>query len=205
MVSRQNLKTRVWRFISWTPADLFYSLDPISSNAYAVFHSKILRSNLKLLFINIVQIGVLLDMLFVIPLLIPLSIAETLPRPSTRRVYMFAFTSVVNVVYHITFLLLRHRMSISKYQMLISGASLVILYYLINQYQLTYHSEAPVEILMSIGLLQMLVAVFYCQGSFVCSMVVWIICGVWVSSGDTTVVNTQVISIISAVGSIALC
>lgn len=188
----RNFTSRVWRVISWTPANLFYRTNPVSISSYSTFHSKILRSNLKLLFINIMVIGLLMDVLFFIFLLSPpLGTKDQLPLP--RRMYVFLFLSVMNIIHHTVFLMLRTKKYVVKYQYLISGASLFILYTQVNQYQLSYHQIAPVQIWASLGLLQMLMAVFYCQGSFICSMVVWFISGVWLSSTDLVFANIQVL------------
>lgn len=199
MASRGKFKSCVWKFITWTPADLFYS-NPVSRDSYAVFHGKILRSNLKLLFVNIVQIGVLLDILFLVYEVGSAPRGESF-RSSTRRAYTIVFLSVLNVVYHVTFLLLRNTKYVNKYQSLVSAISLSILYILINQIQLTYYTQAPVQLLVSLGLLQMLVAVFYCQGSFVCSVIVWTTSAAWNSTGDTSPssLGIQVIFLIPAV------
>ena len=186
----QRLKARVWKFITWTPADLFYSIPgPPSAGAYAVFHSKILCSNLKYLFINIILIGVFMDTLFLIHILLPHWETET---PNARRLYTFIFTSALNFTYHLVFLLLRKKTSVRKYRNLISAVSLIILYYFTHQYLLLFHMHPPVPLWSAIGLLQTLVAVHYCQGSFVCSMFVWICSSLWVSSADSVNFNQQV-------------
>ena len=99
-----------WKFVSWTPADLLYTTNTISSNVYTSFHGKIVWSNLKLLFINIIQIGVLLDVLFLFNMLRPSWKTTTLPY---SRIIGFTFLSVLNVVHHLVFLLLRNK---KKYQ-----------------------------------------------------------------------------------------
>ena len=170
------------RFIRWTPADLFYRINPTLINAYSIFHSKLLRSNLKLLFINIIQIGVLLD-IFLLAALNPFWERVTDRSLTSSKLYPFLLSSALSAIYHIIFLLLRHKEYIVRHQGLISGASLCILFYLIGKYQVDYHQIAPTQLWVAQGLLKMLVAVFYCQGSFACSMFVWIVSGLWLMSG----------------------
>lgn len=186
-----------WKFVSWTPADLLYTTNTISSNVYTSFHGKIVWSNLKLLFINIIQIGVLLDVLFLFNMLRPSWKTTTLPY---SRIIGFTFLSVLNVVHHLVFLLLRNKKNISKYQSLISAVSFGILCFLVFQFQVIYHPKAPVEVWVAFGLLQMVVAMFYCQGSFVCSVVVWITSALWITGGMGAFglqVNTQFLPLTS--------
>lgn len=198
MDSLRKILSWARRFISWTPADLFYRINPTLINAYSIFHSKLLRSNLKLLFINIIQIGVLLD-IYLLVVTNPFWKLVTDGNQTSSRLYPFLLSSALSTIYHFTFLLLRNKEYIVRYQSLISGASLCILFYLINKFQVDNHVMAPTQLWVAQGLLKMLVAVFYCQGSFACSMFVWIISGVWLASGvwinsqDKKVFNLQVI------------
>ena len=187
----QRSKSRVWKFITWTPADVLYRTDPLSSSACAVFHSKILRSSLKALFVNIIVLGVLLDILFLIDHVLQPYETSSEP-PPTRNLFQFILLSGLNFTYHLVFLLLRKKKSVAKYQSVISAISLGILYYIIKEYQVLLHDQPSVPLWTAIGLLQTLVAVYYCQGSFVCSMFVWIVSSVWVSSGDSVNIDQRV-------------
>ena len=188
----QKGKLYARKFVAWTPADVFCSICPVSSDVYAIFRRKIQRSNLRLLFTSIMLTGVLLDVLAILYLLQPYwEIDRT--NANFTRLTMFTFLSCLNIAHHLFFLLLRIKTDYTaKHQLLISTASFFILIFLISQFQFIAHPHAPVQVWITLGLLQMLVVVFYYQGSFVSSMVFWVVTIIWISSGDSVSVTLQV-------------
>ena len=188
----QKIKLYARKFVAWTPADIFCSICPISSDVYAIFRRKIQRSNLRLLFTSTLLTGVLLDVLAIFYLLQPYwEIDRT--NVTFTRLFVFTFLSCLNIAHHLFFLLFRIKTKYTaKHQILISTASFLILIFLINQFQFLTHPYAPVQVWITLGLLQMLVIVFYYQGSFASSMVFWIVTIIWISSGDSVSVALQV-------------
>ena len=191
----ENLKLYARKFATWSPADIFYNISPTSSDVYTIFLRKIQRSSLKFLFTSVMLTGVLLDVLTIIYLLQPFW--ETYV--TSKRISVFILLSAVNVVHHLLFLLLRNTKAYTgKYQILVSTGSYFILYFLINQFRALNHPQAPVQVWITLGLLEMLVAVFYFQGSFVYSMLLWTITAIWISSGDSVAFTLQVYQFLTA-------
>jgi hypothetical protein len=111
------------------------------------------------------------------------------------RLSIFIILSCANVALHLLFLLLCTKIGYTtRCQSLISTLSFAILISLIHQFQLLNHLYSPVQIWITLGLLQTLVVVFYYQGSFVISMLFWFITTIWISSEDSTSFNLQVIT-----------
>ena len=98
--------------------------------------------------------GVLLDVLAIFYLLQPyLEIDRT--NVTIARLSVFTFLSCLNIAHHLLFLLFRIKTKYTaKHQIVISTASFFILIFLINQFQLLTHPHAPVQVWISLGLLQ---------------------------------------------------
>ena len=187
------------RFATWTPADIFCSVRPISSHIYAIFRRKIQRSSFGVLFISVMMLGVLLDVLTAIYILQSKRETNQTYYVNFTRLLVFSITlSGLNIAYQLFFLLnsinFKKSWHTAKYQIWISAVSFFILIFLINQIQLLNHSQppVPVQVWIILGSLEMLVAVFYFQESFVFLMVCWTIIAVWVSGRDTKTFSLQV-------------
>ena len=184
---RKKITLYARKLVLWTPANIFCSERPISSDVYTLFRRKIQHSDLRLLFTSILMMGILLDILTVIYLLLPSQ------RVNIARLSVFIILSCLNIFHHLLFLLLRIKKEYTaKYQCLVSTASILILIYLTHQFQALHHPRAPVQVWITLGLLQTLVASFYFQGSFVFSMAFWISTTLWISSGDSAPFNLLV-------------
>ena len=190
-----NRWQKIEKFVAWTPADVFCSICPISSDAYSIFRLKIQRSNLRVLFGSILVAGILLDILTIIYFILQPNVYNAV---TIARLSAFTLLSCLNFAHHLVFLLLHIKTDCNgKYQGLISTVSLILFAILINQFQVINHLHSPVQVWITIGLLQTLVVVFYYQGSFVSSMIFWIITTVWISSADINLpYNLQVLILI---------
>ena len=194
----QNIKLYARKFATWTPADIFCSIRPSSSDTYAIFRRKIQLGNLGVLFISVMMMGVLLDVLTAINILLSEKETNQTYYVNRTRLLVFVILSGLNIAYHPFFLLLNcinfKKCHIAKYQIWISAISFFILVFQINQIQLLNRSQPvpPVEVWITLGLLEGLLAGFYFQESFVFSMVCWTIVAVWVSGGDTETFSLQV-------------
>ena len=192
----QKTKPHVEKFVAWTPADIFCSIcpRPISSDTYSVFRLKIQRSNLRVLFGSILVTGILLDILTILYFTVLQPNVYEAVTIAIARLSVFTLLSCLNFAHHLVFLLLHIKIDYNaKYQYLISTVSLILFAILIHQYQVLNHPHSPVQVWVTIGLLQTLVVVFYYQGSFVSSMIFWIITTVWISSADNLSYNLQVL------------
>ena len=192
----QKTKPHVEKFVAWTPADVFCSIcpQPISSDTYSIFRLKIQRSNLRVLFGSILVAGILLDILTIIYFILQPNVYKAI---TIARLSIFTLLSCLNFAHHLVFLLLHIKTDYNgKYQGVISTVSLILFAILINQFQVVNHPHSPVQVWITIGLLQTLVVVFYYQGSFVSSMIFWIITTVWISSVDNLPYNLQVLILI---------
>lgn len=190
----KKTKLFVKKIVAWTPADIFCSICPISSDVYSIFRLKIQRSNVRILFGSILVAGILLDILTIFYFTLLPNAYEVV---TIARLSVFTLLSCLNFAHHLVFLLLHIKTNYNaKYQSIISTVSFFLLIILIHQFQVLNHPHSPVQVWITLGLLQTLVVVFYYQGSFPLSMIFWIITTVWISSADNLAYNLQVLILI---------